>query len=171
MMATARAMLKPCSPPGSPQPSMRSPMSAGSSWGTLARAAAIIWRTASSGRMVVRDPLKALPIGDLAVATITASGMAAPSVPLGYWSVAYDSVPPWQIVPSPFHDHDDGQGPGVVMIMVLCPSGGSYHHDHHTGGGPGRAGTPLVACRAPRSTGTGLGHRAGGIASVQHDRQ
>jgi hypothetical protein len=30
--------------------------------------------------MVVRDPLNARPMGDLAVATITASGMAAPRV-------------------------------------------------------------------------------------------
>ena len=75
-------------------------MSAGSSWGTLARAATTIWRTASSGRMVVRDPLNALPIGDLAVATITASGMAAPSVPLGYWSVAYDSARPGKLFPA-----------------------------------------------------------------------
>jgi hypothetical protein len=60
--------------------------------------------------MVVRDPLNALPIGDLAVATMTASGMAAPSVPFGYWSVAYDSAPLWQIVPCPPHDHDEGRG-------------------------------------------------------------
>src|SRR5262249_943419 len=65
------------------QPSIRSPMSAGSSWGTLASAAATICCTASSGRMVVSDPLNALPMGDLAVATITASGMAAPSDSLG----------------------------------------------------------------------------------------
>jgi hypothetical protein len=85
MIAATRAMLKPCSPPGSPQPSMRSPMPAGSSWGTLARAAATICTTASSGRMVVSDPLNALPMGDLAVATITASGMAAPSGRSDYW--------------------------------------------------------------------------------------
>src|SRR5215469_3181907 len=83
MIATTRAMLKPCSPPGSPQPSIRSLMSAGSSWGTLASAAATICWTASSGRMVVSDPLNALPMGDRAVATITASGMAAPSDSLG----------------------------------------------------------------------------------------
>src|SRR6516225_6583020 len=83
MIATARAILKPCSPPGSPQPSIRSLMSAGSSWGTLASAAVTICWTASSGRVVVSDPLNARPMGDLAVATITASGMAAPSDSLG----------------------------------------------------------------------------------------
>jgi hypothetical protein len=50
-------------------------MSAGSSSGTLASAAVIIWLVRSSGRMVVSDPLKARPIGDRAVATMTASGM------------------------------------------------------------------------------------------------
>src|SRR5579872_6329942 len=76
-------MLKPCSPPGSPQPRIRSPMSAGSSCGTLARAAVTICAARSSGRMPVREPLNARPIGDRAVATITASGMAPASSTYG----------------------------------------------------------------------------------------
>ena len=51
-------------------------MSAGSSCGTLARAAVIICAVRSSGRMLVSDPLNARPIGERAVATMTASGMA-----------------------------------------------------------------------------------------------
>src|ERR1700747_1005908 len=77
-------MLKPCSPPVSPQPRIRSPMSAGSSCGTLARAAVTIWAARSSGRMPVREPLNARPIGDRAVATITASGMAPASSTYGF---------------------------------------------------------------------------------------
>ena len=50
-------------------------MSAASSWGTLDSATVIIWLARSSGRMVVSDPLNARPIGDRAVATMTASGM------------------------------------------------------------------------------------------------
>src|SRR6202167_686773 len=82
--ATTRAMLNPCSPPGSPQPSIRSPMSAGSSCGTLANAAATICAARSSGGIAVREPLNARPIGDRAVATITASGMAPASSRTGH---------------------------------------------------------------------------------------
>src|SRR6185437_2306645 len=71
--ATTRAMLKPCSPPGSPQPRIRSPTSAGSSCGTFARAALTICTVRSSGRMLVSEPLPARPM-----ATITASGMVRP---------------------------------------------------------------------------------------------
>ena len=78
MTATTRAMLKPCSPPGSPQPSMRSLISPGSSCSTWASAAETIWAVRSSGRMLVMDPLNARPIGERAVATITASDMAPP---------------------------------------------------------------------------------------------
>ena len=74
--ATTRARLKPCSPPGRPQPRRRSSMSSGRSCGTLARAADTSWQVRSSGRMEVSEPLKARPIGDRAVATMTASGMA-----------------------------------------------------------------------------------------------
>src|ERR1035437_2118797 len=76
--ATTRARLNPCSPPGRPQPSIRSLMPAGSSCGTLASAAATICAVRSSGRMLVSEPLPARPIGDRAVATITASGMTEP---------------------------------------------------------------------------------------------
>src|SRR5690349_10767383 len=71
-------MLKPCSPPGSPQPRIRSPTSAGSSCGTFASAALTICAARSSGRMLVSEPLPARPMGDRAVATITASGMVRP---------------------------------------------------------------------------------------------
>src|SRR6266581_8425953 len=114
MMATTRAMLKPCSPPGSPQPSMKSAMSAGSSWGTLASTAVTIWRTASSGRMVVRDPLNALPIGDLAVATITASGMAAPSDSLGLLVGSLRQGPALANCSLPLHDHRSGSVASLV---------------------------------------------------------
>jgi hypothetical protein len=80
--ATTRPMLKPCSPPGSPQPSMRSVMSFGSSSGTFARAAFTICTVRSSARISVSEPLNARPIGDRAVETISASGMSVPL--LGY---------------------------------------------------------------------------------------
>jgi hypothetical protein len=38
-----------------------------------------IWLANSSGRRLVNDPLFALPIGERAIATITAFGMAAPN--------------------------------------------------------------------------------------------
>ncbi len=57
---------------------MMSSMSAGSSCGTLARAAAIIWTVRSSGRMLTSEPLKARPIGERAMATTTASAMMTP---------------------------------------------------------------------------------------------
>src|SRR3954451_14659537 len=50
-------------------------MSRGSSAGTLAIAATTIWAVRSSGRMSLREPLYARPIGERAVATITASAM------------------------------------------------------------------------------------------------
>ena len=50
-------------------------MSAGSSCGTFASAALTICTARSSGRMLVSEPLPARPMGDRAVATITASGM------------------------------------------------------------------------------------------------
>src|SRR5690606_4385203 len=71
-------MLYPCSPPGRPQPSMMSSMERGSSCGTLASAALIIWTVMSSGRRSLSEPLKARPMGERAVATMTASGMAPP---------------------------------------------------------------------------------------------
>src|SRR6185312_10086178 len=76
--ATTRAMLKPCSPPGSPQPSARSSIWVGSSWGTWASAARTICTVRSSGRMVVSEPLNARPMGERAAATMTASGIDFP---------------------------------------------------------------------------------------------
>src|SRR6266545_5905777 len=98
-MATTRARLKPCSPPGRPQPRYRSSISCGSSAGTLSSAVRMMVAARSSGRRSVREPLTARPMGDLAVATMTASGM--PSVldhsgRLGYCrvqSVSPDTVP------------------------------------------------------------------------------
>src|SRR2546421_1413984 len=75
--ATTRAMLKPCSPPGRPQPRYRSSISCGSSWGTFASAARMIVAARSSGRRAAREPLTARPIGERAVATMTASGMGS----------------------------------------------------------------------------------------------
>ncbi len=79
--ATTRAMLEPASPLGSAQPSRMSskpsPSSAaGSKPGTFARAACTMAVARSSGRSSLREPLKARPIGLLAVATMTASVMA-----------------------------------------------------------------------------------------------
>ena len=51
-------------------------MSSGLSCGTLASAAEISWQVRSSGRMETSDPLNARPMGERAVATMTASGMA-----------------------------------------------------------------------------------------------
>lgn len=78
--ATIRARLWPCSPPGRPQPSIRSSMSRGSSWGTLARAVAMMWAVRSSGRTSLREPLKARPIGERVALTMTASGMTGSSL-------------------------------------------------------------------------------------------
>src|SRR6266542_6451128 len=73
--AIRRAMLPPCSSCGSAQPTARS-----SIWSpvrpTLPTAALIICTARSSGRMLVSDPLYARPIGERAVDTMTASGMA-----------------------------------------------------------------------------------------------
>src|SRR5580658_7725128 len=73
-------MLNPCSPPGSPQPTIRSSTEAGSRAGTLASAADTICASRSSGRIEVSDPLKARPIGERAAATMTASGMICASL-------------------------------------------------------------------------------------------
>src|SRR6478752_1449005 len=67
-------MLKPCSPPGSPQPSMRSSTSWRSRFGTFFSAASTMNAAMSSARSSVNEPLKARPIGVRAVATMTASG-------------------------------------------------------------------------------------------------
>src|SRR3954470_9955704 len=54
---------------------MRSSMSCGCNAGTLASAAWMIVAASSSGRSPVSEPLKARPIGERAVETITASGI------------------------------------------------------------------------------------------------
>src|ERR1700752_3748666 len=73
-------MLNPCSPPGRQHPTIRSSTAAGSSCGTLASAAVTIWASRSSGLIELSDPLNARPMGERAVATITASGMTVPSL-------------------------------------------------------------------------------------------
>ena len=72
---TTRPMLKPCSPPGSPQPRIRSSISPRSSAGTLSSTAFTIVVAKSSGRRSTSDPLNARPMGLRAVATITGSGI------------------------------------------------------------------------------------------------
>ena len=72
---TTRPRLLPCSPPGSPQPSIRSSMSLTSSSGTWSSAARMMVAARSSGRRSLSDPLKARPIGERVAATMTASGM------------------------------------------------------------------------------------------------
>src|ERR1700761_417797 len=78
MTAATRAMLNPCSPPGSPQPTIRSSTWEGCSCGNLASTAVTIWVSRSSGLMEVSDPLNARPMGERAVATMTASGIPTP---------------------------------------------------------------------------------------------
>ena len=73
--ATTRPMLKPGSPPGRPQPSIRSSISATSSSGSWSSAALMILAARSSERRSVSDPLNARPIGERVAATMTASGM------------------------------------------------------------------------------------------------
>jgi hypothetical protein len=73
-------MLKPASPPGCPQPIIRSSISRGSSAGTLPSAARTIWAARSSGRMSTSEPLPARPIGERAVETMTASVITAPRI-------------------------------------------------------------------------------------------
>ena len=76
-MAEARAMLNPASPPGWPQPSMRSSMSPWGSSGTLSSSLVTICAVMSSGRISVSEPLNARPIGLRAVATMTGSVLAS----------------------------------------------------------------------------------------------
>src|SRR3954452_19075295 len=75
---------------------IRSSMSFGSSAGTLSRAARTMVVAMSSGRKSTSDPLKARPIGDRAVLTMTASGMTTPHVTSAQCTVrdmeVYDSV-------------------------------------------------------------------------------
>src|SRR4051812_31328738 len=55
-------------------------MSVGSSAGTLSRAARTMVAARSSGRRSTSDPLNARPMGERAVATMTASGMTGSSL-------------------------------------------------------------------------------------------
>ena len=71
--AVARPMLNPCSPPGEPVPMIRSSISSLGSSGTFSRSLVMICALISSGRISVSEPLKARPIGLLAVATMTGS--------------------------------------------------------------------------------------------------
>ena len=71
--ATTRAMLKPCSAAGWPQPSIRSSMSSGFTSGTWASAASTAIVARSSPRIDTSDPLPARPIGVRAMAATTAS--------------------------------------------------------------------------------------------------
>lgn len=76
--ATTRARLNPDSPPGWPQPRIRSSIWCGFNAGTLSSAARTICTARSSGRMLTSDPFIARPIGERAVETMTASGMVVP---------------------------------------------------------------------------------------------
>src|SRR6478736_8016852 len=107
-MATTRPRLLPCSPPGMPQPSIRSSTPAGSSSGTRSSAARTIGLVRSSARRSLSDPLNARPIGDRAVATMTASGTVTCSPPP--WTgadVAVDDPSAGEFSPRP--------GPGVIV--------------------------------------------------------
>ena len=72
-----RAMLNPPSPAGWPMPHIRSFTSDACTCGAFSISAFRIWALMSSGRRSTSDPLLARPIGLRAVATITASVMAA----------------------------------------------------------------------------------------------
>src|SRR5215471_3768244 len=138
MTATTRAMLKPCSPPGRPQPSMRSLTSAGSSWGTLASAAVTIWQVRSSGRTVVREPLNARPIGERAVATMTASVIGPPGVVVAYRYAAYASP---------------AGRPRASLATMIRKTSAAYAeslHDHR--GGPRARATLMITRRARQPT-------------------
>ncbi len=90
--AVTRPMFTPASPAGWPQPMMRSSTSEGSRAGTLARTAFTIWEASSSGRMLASWPLNARPMGERAVATITASGMGRAPGSGSWWGVVARSL-------------------------------------------------------------------------------
>ncbi len=70
-----RATLRPCSASGIAQPRITSSIDAGSSPGTLARAALIALAANSSGRITLSVPFGALPTAVLTADTMTASSM------------------------------------------------------------------------------------------------
>ena len=78
--AARRPKLRPCSASGKAQPTITSSISAGSSWGTRSSTPRIAVAARSSGRVVARAPLNALPTGVRTLATITASLMVRPPV-------------------------------------------------------------------------------------------
>ena len=98
-------MLLPDSPPGRPQPSIRSSTSCGSSAGTLSSAAWTICAVSSSGRMSLSEPLLARPMGERAVETITASGM---DVSPFSWACGHPSPRLWKHA-------------GVTRHLYRCP--------------------------------------------------
>src|SRR5438477_9743470 len=156
--ATTRAMLKPCSPPGSPQPRYRSSTSCGSSWGTLSSAARITVAARSSGRRSAREPLTARPIGERAVATMTASGMSP-----GYRAVVIGI--PRQLVGDDAGGFGDGGvegvGPDPVAVgrgvQAVVAEGAGVGAEHR----PGAFGeVDRYATGLPDRLGLGAGHPA-----------
>src|SRR5438309_4503355 len=79
---------------------IRSSMSLGSSPGTLSSAARTIVVARSSGRKSTSEPLKARPIGERAVLTITASGMTSPLVALPSMITQQCTVPSMEVYDS-----------------------------------------------------------------------
>src|SRR5690348_1872972 len=79
---------------------IRSSMSFGSSAGTLSSAARTMVAARSSGRKSTIEPLKARPIGDRAVLTMTASGMRAPPVALPSMIAQQCTVPNMEVYDS-----------------------------------------------------------------------
>src|ERR1700733_8443419 len=71
--APIRAAFKPCSPSGNAQPMIASSISFVSSPGTCATAERIAWTSSSSGRVFLKMPRGALPIGVRLAATMYAS--------------------------------------------------------------------------------------------------
>src|SRR5437870_5620473 len=74
-MAMLRAMFMPCSPTWLAAPMITSSTSAGATAGTLSMRVLMMKPPRSSMRASLSDPLKARPIGERAVATMTASGI------------------------------------------------------------------------------------------------
>ena len=110
--ATMRPRLKPCSPPGRPQPRYRSSMSRGSSSGTLSSAVRTIVAVRSSGRTSTREPLKARPMGERAVGNDHGFGHGGSSWSLGYRRVRRTSGQPRTLC------CEDGC---VARHIYLCP--------------------------------------------------
>src|SRR3982074_2715821 len=73
--ATRRARFIPCLSCGKPQPTITSTISERSSSGTCFKTESMADAARSSGRASTSDPLRARPIGVLAAATMTASGI------------------------------------------------------------------------------------------------